>query len=95
MNNFERLKQMDIDQAAEWLDKHGQFDSSPWMKWFDSTYCKKCETIRARLVDPDKENECSWCELNEDKCKFFPDQDETPEGKQIVKLWLESEVEDE
>ena len=95
MNNFEKLKQMDIDQAAEWLDKHGQFDSSPWMKWFDSTYCQNCETVETRLEDFDKDVVCAWCEVHDDKCKFFPDQSEAPEGRQIVKLWLESEVEDE
>ena len=94
MNNFEKLRQMDIDQAAEWLDKHGQFDSSPWVEWFDDTYCQNCEKIKGSVMDLSKEVECAWCEVH-DKCQFFPDRSEVPEGKQIVKLWLESEVVDE
>jgi hypothetical protein len=83
---------MTIDALAEWLDKYGQFDSSPWMNWFTENYCNKCESIECHYPDSEYKFHCSWCELNDNKCKFFPDADEAPNNKKIIKLWLESEV---
>lgn len=34
-NVFDRFKSMNIDELAEWLDKYGMFENSPWMLWFD------------------------------------------------------------
>lgn len=96
MNVFEKIQSMNIDEFAKWLDEHGEFDGSPWMKWWDKNYCNKCELV---VVDPQDDklnyyfsNEYSWCELNDDKCKFFMDMDKMPTCDQVVKLWLESEV---
>ena len=98
MTQFEKLKTMTIEQFAEWLDEHGYFDGSPWMTWFDENYCNNCPSEHGYLPDDSGEEryyvptEFAWCEAN-GKCKFFPEMDEEPEPKDIVKMWLESEVE--
>ena len=43
MTNYEKLTKMTIKQLANWLDKYGKFDCSPWMTWFDINYCQKCD----------------------------------------------------
>lgn len=92
MNNFEKFKLMNVDELADWIDKHGQFDNSPWMEWFDKTYCKNCESIMSSISKWNNiEVPCSYCELN-DKCKFFPDLDYIPDNKDIIEMWLVSEV---
>ena len=90
MTQFEKFKNMDIDEFAEWLDKYGEFDNSPWIQWFDGLYCNNCEAIMCHHIDSEYEFPCSWCEL-EGKCKFFQDLDEAPDNKMIIKMWLESE----
>lgn len=90
MTQFEKFKNIGIDQLAEWLDEYGQFDGSPWIKWFDELYCKKCEPIMCHYNDSEHEFPCSWCELN-GKCKCFPELNNTPDTKMIIKMWLETE----
>lgn len=67
-------------------------DESPWNQWFDENYCQKCESVRAFVPYLNGEHECAWCEAN-GKCKYFLDWEEQPSCKDIVKMWLESEVE--
>lgn len=93
MIRFDNFKSMTLDQLAEWLGKYGQFDNSPWMSWFDEKYCSNCEAIMCRYKDSELEFPCSWCELNDNNCKFFPDMDHAPNNKDIIKMWLESEGE--
>ena len=92
MTVFENMKAKNIDELAEWLDEYCMFDGSPWYAWFDRKCCKHCEPI---IVEGDdelhKDMEYGWCELNGDRCKFFPDMKEVPWGKQLIKMWLESE----
>ncbi len=93
MNNFEQLKSMSLDQFVEWLDENVSFDCSPWWDWFDDKYCKNCEIIMCHYESYiPRLHPTSWCELHNNKCKFFPDMDEAPDNKEIIKLWLESEV---
>lgn len=89
---FEKFKLMDIEEFTEWLDEHGRFDNSPWMKWFDKLYCSNCESIMCRYEDSNIEFPCAWCEL-EHKCKFFPELKESPDNKDMIKMWLQAEVE--
>lgn len=99
MNNFEKLKSFDMDQLADWLAEHSQYDHSPWSEWFDKKYCKNCESIICRHEDTEKMLglkpffECAYCEVY-DKCKFFADADDVPDEKETIKMWLESEVEE-
>ena len=93
MNNFEKLKSMTIEELTDWIDKYGQFDDSPWMKWFDKTYCKNCESIKrhSKQCGYNTETSYAYCELH-DNCKFFPDIEYIPDNKDIIKMWLETEA---
>lgn len=50
-SNFERLQSMPIDELADWLDRNGQFDNSPWTNWFAKRYCDNCESIECQYVE--------------------------------------------
>lgn len=91
MTVFEKIKTMNIDKLAEWIDEHGTYDDSPWMNWWNNTYCKKCESETVYAEYLKRNIECAWCELYE-KCRFFQDMNEVPDCKQTIKLWLESEA---
>lgn len=91
---FNDIQSKNIDEFAEWLDKYGAFDGSPWMKWFDEKFCSKCKPVMCHCRDSKDEIPCSWCEL-EKKCKFFTNLDHTPDNKDIIKMWLESEIDEE
>jgi hypothetical protein len=93
MNNFERLKAMSVEELAKWLDKNGQFDTAPWTLWFDRNYCSNCESIMCHYEDSTHEFPCAWCELN-DGCKFLPDTKGMLSNKEVIKMWLEAEVEE-
>jgi len=104
MTNFESIKQMSIDELAEWLDEYGQFDCSPWSEWFSKKYCANCESVKCKYEDTEKtlgftpyrfgyydgNVECSYCEL-EKKCRFFPDLKDVPDNLEIIKMWLTKE----
>jgi len=92
MTVFDSAKSKNIDELVEWLDKNGAYDYTPWDKWFDRTYCKKCEAVKDYVDYLHGEHEFCWCELH-NKCRFFQDMDRTPNRKQVIKLWLESEAE--
>ena len=101
MNNFDKIKQMSLEDFAEWLYEHGMVDNTPWMKWFNENYCDKCESIIVKSEDAEKvlglkpfydeEYECAYCEVYEDCCKFFPNG--SPSNKEIIKMWLEEKDE--
>ena len=96
MTVFESIKSKtnNIDEIVEWMDKYCAFDQAPYMTWWDNNYCKKCA---AEVVD-DPEGcgflQAAYCELH-DKCKYFQDMDDIPTIKETIKMWLESECEDE
>ena len=94
MNNFERIKEMNIDELTALFDKLDEgYDNAPWSEWFGETYCDNCDLIMAHYEGDEsgKEHEFGWCELN-DGCKFFPELDDIPSPEQVIKFWLESEV---
>ena len=104
MNNFEKLQSMSIDELAEWLDQNGIIDNSPWLEDFNDKYCAKCESVMCKYEDAEKavgfkplfsddEIECAYCEVYK-KCRYFEEMDEVPDGKEMVRLWLEEEVEE-
>ena len=94
MNNFEKIQSMSIDELAEFLDEHGQFDTAPWTQWWDCTYCKNCEPIMCKYEDSETEHPFAYCEIY-GNCRFFQDKDEIPNSKEIVKMWLKSEAVDD
>ena len=90
---FDNIKSKNIDELAIWLDENCVYDDSSWCKWFDESYCQRCESVITSVPYLDGEHECAYCEVN-GKCRFFQDMDEIPSCKDIVKIWLESEVEE-
>ena len=102
MNNFEKLKSMSVEELAAWLDENGIVDNSPWLDDFNNKYCANCESVMCKYEDAEKivgfkpfyddEVECGYCEVY-NKCRFFEDRDEVPDGVEMVKLWLNEEVE--
>lgn len=91
MNNFEKLKSMSVEELAKWLDKNGIIDNSPWMEDFNKKYCTNCEDIVCKSPDDSRKCICAYCEIY-DNCRFFPDCNDVPDGTEMAKLWLESEV---
>ena len=89
---FEQIKSMDINELSEWLSEQTQWDTSPWVTWWDRHYCQQCDSVIAFVPYLNGEHECSYCEINH-KCRFFPELGEVPDDKEIIKMWLESEIE--
>jgi len=103
MTNLQKIKNMNVDELADWLDKNSSFDDSSWSEFFNKEYCKKCEAIKCTYADAEEklgiqtfsysgDIECAHCEVY-GKCKFFPELDDIPDNKAIIKLWLEEEAE--
>lgn len=109
MTNIQKIKNMSVDELADWLDKNGSFDDSPWLQAFTEKYCEKCESIKIKYEEAqeklgfslydfyDCESECAYCELADEsgvkRCRFFPELDDIPDNKEIIKMWLEKETE--
>ncbi len=93
MNNLKHLQTMPTDQLIEWLDENGNQDAA-WWKWFDEKYCNNCELEKYYSDYFQQEGKCAYCEVY-NKCRFFPEMDDVPDGKETIKLWLEAEIEDE
>lgn len=105
MTKFEEINFKDIDGFSEWLDKYEAYDNSPWMEWWDKNYCQKCEAITMPCDEYARidgwsysyyygDIESAYCEIHK-KCRYFEDMNEVPSNKEIIKMWLESEIEDE
>lgn len=96
MTVYENIHSKSIDELVEWLDKNGAYSESPWERWFDKNYCRKCKPVIARAVTDQYEDywsgehEFAYCELH-GNCRYFQDMKSTPNRKQIIRLWLESE----
>lgn len=100
MNNFEKIKQMPLEEFAEWLDEHGMFDNTPWINWFNKNYCNKCDSIIVKAENAEEvlgikpfyneEYECAYCEVY-NKCRYFAHLEQEPSIQEIIKMWLEAE----
>ena len=97
VTNYNKIVSMSIEELAHWLDKHGLFEESPWMSWFNTKYCNNCESV---IVLKEKsletlgfntyhDAECAYCEVNKD-CRFFPGT-EVPSTEEIIKMWLKED----
>lgn len=92
MTVFDNIKNKNIDEIVEWLDKYCYSDLALWWIWWDKNYCNKCELIKTETNNFfGYTKECAYCELN-NNCKFFKEMDDIPSSKQVIKMWLESEV---
>ena len=96
MKIFDSIINKNIDELAEWLDEHCDFDGALWWKWCDKNYCGECEPIESESTNVFGYpiGECAYCEIN-GNCRFFKEMEEIPNSKQIIKMWLESESENE
>lgn len=93
---------MSLEDFTAWLDEYGQFDHSPWSEWFAKKYCDNCESIKVTYIDAkeklgldpfyNESFECAFCELADEcgvkKCRFFPDLEDIPDNKEVIKMWL-------
>lgn len=86
MRVFDNLQSMNIDEFAEWYEENCLHNDDPCIKWFDETYCQNCEAV---IKDG---HEYGYCELNNNKCRFFQNTDGALGNKETIKLWLESEI---
>lgn len=93
MTVFDSIKNKNIDELAEWLEKYcNDFDSAvPWWKYWDENYCNKCEPITAGTNVFGYPQKYAYCEIG-GYCKFFKDIKGIPDSKQVIKMWLESEL---
>lgn len=102
MTIYDKFTTSTKESLAKWIADFGNHDDAPWMKWFDRTYCQKCESeIVTRDESESKlgfqllfvtKTECSYCEVYKE-CRFFPNRP-APEIEEIIRMWLEQEVED-
>lgn len=88
MTNFERFRAMGLNELVDWLDEYGAFDDSPWTQWFDCKYCKNCPDVMCHYEGREREFPCSWCEIH-GKCQFFQELNDTPDNKEIIRMWLQ------
>ena len=103
MTRFDKFVTSSVDSLAQWIDENAQHDDSPWMNWFENKYCRNCESVKISREDSLEklgfellylnDTECSYCEINK-QCRYFPDREESPSVVEIIKMWLESEVEE-
>lgn len=91
MTVFEDIHSKNLNELVDWLDKHGAYSESPWERWFEKNYCKKCKPVVGTVSYLHGEHEFAWCELNH-KCMYFQEMNKVPNRKQTIRLWLESEV---
>ena len=107
MTNLQKIKDMSLDELADWLDDNVYVEDAPWMKWWDEQYCSKCESVECHFMAAQEKLgittllgdtiECAYCELADEngvrKCRFFQDLDHVPDHLEIIKMWLEEEAE--
>lgn len=91
MTLFESIKAQNIDELVDWIDKYCTFDNALHWKWWDENYCNKCESITTGTNVFGYPQKYAYCELNHN-CRYFKDMKNTPDNKQIIKMWLESEI---
>ena len=91
MTRFEEFKNMNVEEFADWLDEYGQFDGSPWTRWFDESYCSQCQPVMCHSSEDSREFPVAWCEIH-DKCKHFQTLSDVPDNNEIIKMWLGMEV---
>lgn len=104
MTRYDKFISASLEALATWIDEHGQFNGSPWMEWFNRNYCSNCEPIHIKKEDSKdvlgfdlmfvNETTCSYCEVHH-KCRYFPEYNDVISNCDIIKLWLQQEIEDE
>ncbi len=91
MTVFDSIKNKNIDELVDWIDKYFTFDTAPYWTWWNENYCNKCEAV-VFTDDEDYEIDYAYCEHG-GNCRFFKEMKDVPDIKQTIKMWLESEYE--
>lgn len=86
MTVFEKFKSMSIDDFAKWYEDK-LYEEDPCMEWWGNKYCNKCIS---EIAD---DFGYGWCDLN-GHCKYFQELDNASNFKQMIKIWLESEIDE-
>lgn len=89
--NFNVIKNFNIDELADFINKYCEWEYSPWEKWFTTNFCNSCERVMCHLINSTNEFPISWCDLNDNKCKFFPNLENGLSNKELIKIWLSKE----
>lgn len=93
MTNYRNVKNLNKKELAKFLCNICSPESNLWIKWFDDTFCKKCEPIISKKENELISQESAYCEIN-DKCKYFKDKyKEVPSLEEICEMWLSKKVE--
>lgn len=90
MTNYEKITNCSIKELARFLDEKCWNDDAPWTDWFNGKYCNQCETIECHIEIEGPyfhSIQCSYCELEEGKCRFF---DHYLEPEEVCEKWLEA-----
>lgn len=93
MDNYDKIRAMDFDEFAAWLDENVPVDGAPWTMWFDENYCRKCDIVKTKYDFglEECEVECSYCEVN-GECRFIPEKSVAESNLEVIKLWLMREA---
>ena len=93
MTVYEKLKDMSIQQVAQFLNKLQDYDNLPWYELFSSKYCNKCEPVikRSNAFGFNVEVEYAPCET-EVGCPFGV---YNLSEEETIKQWLLSEWSDD
>ena len=89
MTGYEKIKAMTIEEIADFLSEiFYSCNENDITNWFEQNYCDKCPTVKIiKCVDcPNLVNE-EWHE-----CEFEGNCPHYKTDKDMIKLWLESEV---
>ena len=70
MTVFEKIQGMTEEEFAQWYFDHCTQDKDPAIRWWDETYCEKCEPVIGRYEDSYRDKKFAYCEIY-DRCRFF------------------------
>ena len=93
MTNKEKLQSLSLDDLTDWLYAHGKLENTPWMKWFDTNYCSKCESEIVVLANHRKV-ECAFCE-HHNYCQFLGESVDIADAHTVIKLWLAEQADED
>ena len=85
MTNFEKIKQMGIDELSILMGFY-VWKESCFYKWFNKVKCENCKNIEVQIYGKTQQ----WKE-----CEFKGNGPLFESEKDIIKLWLESEADNE
>ena len=102
MTNFEKIKNMSQEELIKFLAENSFPDENIWVKYFNEKYCNNCDAMEGTYKEfgfnpsirlSEDHCVCAYCEVKKD-CRFFPGKfnDGCPSDEDILKIWLEAEV---